>query len=372
MIKCISLKNVKCFENQSIALTNLNILSGLNGAGKSTIIQSILMVAQSKLSDDLNLNGDLIELGNYNDLRYQNANDDSLQISIQTENGKITWGYTDGFEAENIGKTLTVPMLEGDIEPKDCISKGLIYLCAERWGPRANVPLNTQISGTHWLGKHGEYTIELLAGLMKGTVRDKLGNSISNLVVEDPRRHDEETSDLIFWQIVAWMGEISPGVKINARVVEEASIGFSEFTFGESKPYKANNVGFGLSYALSVVTALIAAQSGSLIILENPEAHLHPQGQSKLGSLIALTAKAGVQVIVETHSDHLINGARIMARKNLISPDEFNIMFVERSNKTLLSDIKFLKVNEVGQIDEWPDGFFDQQLKDMQTLISGD
>ncbi|WP_180834594.1 AAA family ATPase, partial [Vibrio parahaemolyticus] len=65
---------------------------------------------------------------------------------------------------------------------------------------------------------------------------------------------------------------------------------------------------------LPIVLALLVTKPGGLVIIENPEAHLHPKGQSYLGRLIQRTAEAGVQVIIETHSDHLLNGIRVAAR----------------------------------------------------------
>ena len=131
-------------------------------------------------------------------------------------------------------------------------------------------------------------------------------------------------------------------------------------------------MGFGLSYALSVVTALMVAKKGSLVIIENPEAHLHPHGQSKLGQLIALTSKAGVQVIIETHSEHIINGVRVLVRKSIFPTSDVKILYFERSQERKQSIHRELTLNNMGQISEWPQGFFDQQAIDLKTLITGE
>jgi len=74
--------------------------------------------------------------------------------------------------------------------------------------------------------------------------------------------------------------------------------------------------GFGLSYTLPVITALLVGTliPNSLVIIENPEAHLHPRGQTEIARLIALCAQVGTQIIIETHSDHLFDGIRIAAK----------------------------------------------------------
>lgn len=372
MITQIYLRNIKCFPEETVPLSNLNILSGINGSGKSTIIQCILMAVQGNENSLVEINGSLIEIGDYLDLQHENASDDSLEIGFSLNEVKCSWGYHKGYESENIGDSVALPHLKGDYNCLEDIRNNLIYICAERWGPRSNVPLNSYNPNTHWLGKHGEFTIQFLNSLLTGTLRTDDGESLSTTYDSDPRKHDDISGNIIFSHIVAWMGEISPNVDINASVITEAAIGYSAFSFGKSKKFKATNVGFGLSYALSIVTALVAAKKDAIIVIENPEAHLHPRGQSKLGFLMALAANAGIQIIIETHSEHIINGARIAVRKNAIPADLVNIVFVERNDAKMSSYAQQLNLNEMGQVNSWPQGFFDQQSIDMKTLITGE
>ncbi|MCP6491587.1 DUF3696 domain-containing protein, partial [Klebsiella pneumoniae] len=85
--------------------------------------------------------------------------------------------------------------------------------------------------------------------------------------------------------------EISPGVAFDINVYKEAHIGWGMFNYGgDSKKYRAGNIGFGISYSLSIIAAIIGAKKGDVLLIENPEAHIHPRGQSKLGQLIACAA----------------------------------------------------------------------------------
>ncbi|WP_237043222.1 AAA family ATPase [Photobacterium damselae] len=172
-------------------------------------------------------------------------------------------------------------------------------------------------------------------------------------------------------QIDAWMKEISPGISVTSKLFEEASVAVNVFEQNGSKSLKPQNVGFGVSYALSIVTALLYTRKGGLVIIENPEAHLHPRGQSYLGRLIALTAQAGVQVIVETHSDHLINGIRLMPRLGKVCSSKIKIYQVVANTLEMCSNVIEITVNDQGELSEWPDQFFDQQLIDMDILMSG-
>jgi predicted ATPase len=371
MIRKIHLRNIKCFADQVIPFSGLNFLTGINGAGKSSVIQSILLIMQSEKMAAIEFNGPLAEIGAYSDLQHDNAPDDGAFISLSSELGTTTWGYGEGYLCSKDEVITQLPLLDDNKSGIQLIKESLVYISAERWGPRTNVPLNTNNLNPYWLGKHGEYTIQFLHSLNTNTLRNDEGQSVANVSEQDPRLHPDDVGNLIFSNIIAWMGEITPNVTIDASVIREADIGYSSFSFNGGNKYKATNVGFGLSYALSIVTSLMAAKSGSTVILENPEAHLHPKGQSKLGQLMALTAKSGVQVIVETHSEHVVNGARIMVRINKVPKELINVMFISRNEKKKKSDIEFLDVNEMGQITAWPEGFFDQQSIDMKTLITG-
>ncbi|WDZ73574.1 AAA family ATPase [Vibrio harveyi] len=96
--------------------------------------------------------------------------------------------------------------------------------------------------------------------------------------------------------------------------------------------------------------ALLYTRKGGLVIIENPEYHLHPKGQSYLGRLIALTAEAGVQVIVETHSDHLINGMRLMPRLGKVDCNNIKIYQVEADVAEQCSKAIPISVNEQGEL----------------------
>ena len=167
-----------------------------------------------------------------------------------------------------------------------------------------------------------------------------------------------------------WLQDISPGVHLQLDEETEALI--ARFSFdrpGDVRhaPYRAPNVGFGLSYVLPVVLALLA-EPGTLCLIENPESHLHPRGQTKLGELAARAAKAGVQVFVETHSDHFMDGVRIAVRDGLIEPEDVAFHYFERQGgKAVVSSPQ---VDADGRLSEWPAGFFDQHEENLVRLLA--
>jgi predicted ATPase len=171
------------------------------------------------------------------------------------------------------------------------------------------------------------------------------------------------------------LGEISPGVQVGISEHSGIDQYSSEFRFktedGSSRYFRALNVGFGVSYSLPIITALVAAKPGDLIILENPEAHLHPRGQTKMGELIARAASAGIQVLAETHSDHLLNGVRIGVKRDLLDSDKTQFHYFARSDADHDSSsvVHSPRIDSDGRFSSWPDGFFDEWEKRLAELL---
>ena len=109
------------------------------------------------------------------------------------------------------------------------------------------------------------------------------------------------------------------------------------------------------------------APPGALCLIENPEAHLHPRGQTKMAELAVRAAVAGVQVIVETHSDHFLDGVRIAVRDGLITPEQTAIHYFSRAGNA--ARITSPEIDNDGRLSEWPEGFFDQHEENLAKLL---
>jgi predicted ATPase len=131
--------------------------------------------------------------------------------------------------------------------------------------------------------------------------------------------------------------------------------------------YRATNVGFGISYVLPVIVAVLSAKPNDIILLENPEAHLHPQGQARMGELLARAAATGIQIICETHSDHILNGMRYAAKQGTIQPEQVAIhhFAIEEGNRQHYH----IRVDEEGDLTPWPEGFFDEFENMLMKLL---
>ena len=186
-------------------------------------------------------------------------------------------------------------------------------------------------------------------------------------------------------QIDAWLGIVSPGAKllINRVEIGDEEEFIAKVAFGDNdviREFKPQNVGFGISYVLPVLATLLTARPTDIIIIENPEAHIHPKGQSKIGELIARAAAYGVQVFVETHSDHVINGIRVAVRDGILNPEDVNIAFFERRPHQVLgtdgeiyteiySEINPISVDNNGMLSDYPKGFLDEWDNQLEELM---
>lgn len=317
MINQLIIKGFKSFVDKSINFNQLNVLTGLNSSGKSSVIQALQIL--NKYSR--HFENPLIEgHGDYKELQNPFS---PLPFSINArycEDHMICYS----------------PLTKNNIYADDF--PDLIAISADRYGPLVSIPLLSDCE----LGPKGENVIKCIE-MHENDVLDKL-------VI-----HPCSEGDTFLYNLRAWLGTISPGVQFDYNIIDKADTSFSLFN-----GYRAKNVGFGLSYTLPIIVALFlgAIKKNTLVILENPEAHLHPRGQTEMGKLIASVAHSGCQVIVETHSDHLFDGIRIYAKKNKGFADKVLTHWFEQDKD--ISNVTSIKMDNYGRIKEWPEGMFDQ------------
>ena len=119
---------------------------------------------------------------------------------------------------------------------------------------------------------------------------------------------------------------------------------------------------------LPIVVAALSADRDGLLLIENPEVHLHPAGQAAMGKFLTEVAAAGVQVLLETHSDHVLNGIRRAVRDGTLSAGAAAVHFFRPcrdDGRGGGAQVQSPALDEAGNVDSWPDGFFDQFDKDM-------
>lgn len=371
MLQEVTLTNFKCFEHLRLPCAPITLLCGLNGMGKSSVLQALLVLRQSieaawhQVPEELVLGGDRADLGTGADVLFEDAKTNT--VGIEVRDGRIPKPYGLFFEyISRADELLTVKESEtyrwgaekkwSDTPP---VGGNLFYINAERNGPRKLYPLSETVGRWGNLGSRGE-----LALAYWNSHKDRV------LMEKDPRgvgQSNRKLSAILEY----WLDSISPGSHLHLEPLHDADALLARFSFDrpgdvETRPYRATNVGFGLSYTLPVLISLLSPP-GTLCLIENPEAHLHPRGQTRLAELAVRASMAGVQVIVETHSDHFMDGVRISVHDGLVSPQEVAIHYFEREGgRTVVSSPA---LDTEGRLSSWPAGFFDQHEHNLARLL---
>ena len=367
MIKLLRLQNFKCFEDQIFSFRPLTLLTGLNGSGKSSVIQSLLLLRQSYEQEvliegsGLALNGDLVHIGTAHDALFENAKENIIGFELELENGvsnQWSFNYEGGQENADVLSFAESQSETSSIVGSSLFTKNFHYLQAERVGPRRFFETSDFLVRQQMqLGAAGEYTAHFLS------VFEKTSIFYENL------RHPTEPSRILRDQIEAWLGEISPGVRINLTPILNTDTVNLQYSFALSNQYRSTNVGFGLTYILPILVAVLTSKQGTLLIIENPEVHLHPKGQVPMCGLLARAASCGLQVIIETHSDHVLNGIRLAVHDGKLSPDDVQLHFLQRNAQDGVAQVTSPHMDRDGRIDQWPDDFFDEWEKSLVALL---
>lgn len=369
----LKIQNFKCFETVNVPLKPLTVLAGANGNGKSSVIQSLLLLR--KMVED---NGQLenayyqwqevtthakaflnqgysLALGNSGLIINRQSNHNEIIISVLDESKQLTVNCLANSTMPEL--FLNINSCNNSLKEHPILAATFYYLNAERLGPR--IRQNIQSAPFPHAGFQGEYVAQLI---------NDLNYTMS---VDAARKHPHSKGARLEHHINAWLNELMPGVQITAKKSIETMTAQiwveNEYTKGD--PNLATNVGFGISYVLPIIATGLIATKNSYMIVENPEAHLHPSAQSKIGRFLAMIAQTGVHVIVETHSDHVINGIQIAAAKKEMDAQNIGIQFFNQPKDAIQPHLESISVNEKGELSKWPKGFFDQTQIDFAELF---
>ena len=380
MLSEIRLDFFKCFNKLRLPLKPLTLLTGTNASGKSTVIQSLVLLHQTMVDTyggpALILDGSLLSLGTLGDVVDKVNGRRQFSIGLSLDSVTVTWTFESSTSdrrdisvplatVEVISQEKTtkeehplvlIPELQpGPNDAFQSLLKTLTYISAERMGPRETYMLQDPLrhrtigpKGERAPGKLYWYQDDLVEGIL---------------------RSEHETVPNLYKQAQAWLAEFFPGASFDVQRIPGANlVTLGIRTSTDTDYHRPQHVGFGITHLLPILVACLHARRGDLVIIENPEVHLHPRGQAMVGLFLARAAAAGVQVLIETHSDHLLNGIRRAVRSSLLAPEDVAIHFFQpravaeaQSESQILSPL----LDRQGNIDRWPKGFFDQFEKDM-------
>jgi predicted ATPase len=274
MLEFIRIQRFKTLLDASFPLASLNLFSGLNGMGKSSVLQVLLLLRQSYesntlLSRGLRLKGDYIALGTGKDVLAEQADVNTIDFLLTWEGLApviFSFDYDSQSDLQPIRKGLT--NLHNP-EELSLFNHKFQYLSANRIIPKNFYEASDYfIRDLNSLGNQGEYTAHFIA------------ENCSDPISIGALKHPKAVTSTLLDNLDKWMAELSPGLRIHAKKqpeVNAVSLGYAyEHGKDVTADFSPQNVGFGLTYVLPVVAELLRAKAGDMVIIENPESHLHP------------------------------------------------------------------------------------------------
>lgn len=381
MIKEVDIQNFKSLAKNNFELENLTLLTGASSSGKSTLIQAILFLKgnfeeksdvlnvfknSKKLTDkeileaflrNVSLENRYISIGNASDVLYEKAEEDKIKIGLKLQTGDVLFNC----KVEDRSSKILNNSLKctGDISEL-LKEQNLSYISANRIVPESSYKYSKENIEKGQLGKNGEYAIHYLAE-----------NKNKKIEIEALKHEDSNGLDL-GQNTAKWLSEISKGINIDSVVNYNSEVITLRYTYESKYGVKTllpQNVGFGITYILPVIIAILKSKPGDIVIIENPEAHLHPTGIVKISKLFSLAAANGVQVILETHSDHILNGIRVAIKEKVIDCLDVKTYYFSKNLGDSLSEVEKIEINENGKIEKWPIGFFDEWENQLEKLL---
>ena len=433
MLRRIGLSNFKCWKELDIELAPITLLFGANSSGKSAILQSLLMLKQTARGVDpgqhINFGGterDYVDLGSYRDLvighdtkdkmgvrlawdtsksgfaisRNSDGTVDTRKYTLQSIDFNVVWG---------LDAAVFIDKLRYDTEFKDAAPEWVDVQREKaneyRWTSslsnvnedRSTVSSPTRCyilpweiasrrprAGSDSIGHLSDEFVRLLdyieyLGPLRirpkryypwtGTEPDKVepdgANAIEALIASSRRNGilaRNVASGIIQLELVDAFGILT----INEnRGLYEITVTIS------GVECSLNDVGFGVSQVLPVITMLMSAPKGSIVLLEQPELHLHPNAQAALADLLLEVAeKRNLQLIVESHSEHIVR--RLQRRIAEASP-----AFAQPENIKMYycqpgaggATIDEVDLDRFGQIANWPEKFMGDISGDLHTML---
>ena len=315
MIKKIAISNFKSLKNVQLDLGQFNVLCGTNASGKSSLLQAVLLMAQNvDDNDEIILNGELLNLGEFIETKNFDASIGvPVSITLNDSTGAssvLTFNKDDVME-----KTVTFPR----------INKQLYYLAANRIG---NADVFEQASRKNVFGSLGEYAISFLNDHNETPMPE-------NLVFDK----SQDTAHVFIDEVNYWMERIT-GSTLKVEKIQKTNKLVLSFSNNKNYQVRTSNTGSGLSYVVSIIILGLGvgllgeeAVQKPIVIIENPEIHLHPKAQATLTEFLAWLSNY-MQIIIETHSDHIFNGFRKMIKQEKLSTENANIFFFNLENNS--------------------------------------
>ncbi len=345
----LEIENFKCFHGlQQVPVNRLTVLVGCNSSGKSSVVQALRYLHRARHAE-----GGVISLvedddqgvGSTTDLINEDFAGSQFSIELFDEDNGSHVSALFSPTADDAGLEFSFNC-SGPVP--ELMAKELYFLSAERVGPRISSQTR-ELAFTH-CGKNGEATAQVL-----------LRNELNTI---EPERVHPGIPNRLMPNVRAWLNYILPSTDIAVIGNEEMQRAKILAGHGRRDMRTSASVGFGVSYVLPIIVDCLVAVRGRLILIENPEAHLHPAAQTRMGLFLARMAMTGLNIVVETHSEHILEGIQVFAAEH---PDTRNLITVNFFRESDSDEGEGCKVMPIYlerdfSFSEFPKGFLDESV----------
>lgn len=358
MLKHVHLENFKALKNLDLDFANMTVLTGFNSTGKTSVIQSLAFIKQSLQRKEISYNDYLLRLGDYREVVF--GHDANLPIRIEASveddfnnmvyrlettpagveeafkrNGEQVWAWDSKREGviEASGR-LFFPLAAGgygggayltdDIPAAVAAQKAMLkwfedalYLSSNRGFTRYNYPLLA-----------GNPTVEDISNRTGDA--SALEEWLSNLIMyrlNEAKRYPEmqERLDVMAKRLAALGVEVSPYVTSGPSIVVDL--------IENGMWISAVNSGYGVNQSVATVVLGSLSEKGSLIMVEEPETHLHPRYQRTMAEILLDMANEGKQVLITSHSDHILGTLNSFAEQHGLTDDDVRVYHFEKCGR---------------------------------------
>ena len=408
----IAVKGFKSIaEEREIDIRPLTILAGANSSGKSSIMQPLLMLKQTLEAPydpgPLKIDGpnvEFTEAAQFLSTLPNGKRSDRFQVLIETHKSNVSNAVRTTFRKgkngieivemakENSGpdqtlstKSLTLyPEMSpeeikslGDQDPAfknfDIVkrSRCFLYLGSQHSSSFYEVTygFGTYIFNTiHLPGLRGNperiYKLSSTGPQYSGTFENYTASIIHEW---------QETKDKRLKTVADALYTLGLTGQVRTQKIGDVSIEVRVSRLPHDRTDEADlvniaDVGLGVSQVLPVLAALIVAEPGQLVYLEQPELHLHPRAQVALAQVLADAAKRGVRVVAEMHSSLLLLGVQTLVAEGDLSPELVKLHWFTRREDGV-TEVDSVDLDEAGTYGEWPEDFADVSLNAQSRFL---
>jgi len=403
-ISRISVKGFKSLaEECSVEVRSLTILAGANSSGKSSIMQPLLMMKQTLeapydpgalLLDGPNVRFSsaeqflfrspgsrsakltvALEFDSENSIRETFVNDPETGIQIAEltyrKNGAATILRQDMTQAEILAasrysKAVNKPS-ESKIERHRCFLELKIS-----WDEDRSTSIKTSFSSVYAKEILSLIHVPALRGnpernYKKATVGPRFPGTFE-IYAASVISHWQATNDSRMNDLNAALEFLGLTWKVSSKKIDDVSV---EVMVGRLSRKAQNapedlvsiaDVGFGISQTLPVIVALLAAEPGQMVYIEQPEIHLHPRAQMAMARILADAANRGVRVVAETHSSLLLLGIQSLVAEGKLSPEKVKLHWFQRRPDDGVTEVISADLDQAGAFGDWPEDFSSAEM----------